>query len=179
MRKPSKLQVEGVLRQNRFPILISACLIGIHCRYDAGHSSCHELLDYIAAVPFIPFCPEQLGGLPTPRPPANIKGGDGYDVLAGKARLFNAAGKDVTDFFRKGAQEAYSLARLSGSSLAIMKSKSPSCGTITPYCEKETGMGTGVTAAFFMSRGIRVFELDRDDPFPSNEFFELLDGSFT
>jgi len=134
-------------------------------------------LDYIAAVPFIPFCPEQLGGLPTPRPPANIEGGDGYDVLAGKARLLDATGKDVTDSFRKGAKEAYSLARLCGSSLAIMKSKSPSCGIKTPHCETETGMGPGVTAAFFMSQGIRVFELDRDDPFPVNEFFELLDGS--
>lgn len=174
MRKPSNLQINTALLQNRFPIMISACLMGVGCRYDGGHSRCGDLVDFFASVPCIRFCPEQLGGLPIPRPPANIKGGDGYDILAGKARIINALGEDITDAFRRGAEEAFVLARQSGSSLAIMKSRSPSCGLKTPYCEKETGMGIGVTAAFFETHGIRVFELDKRDSFPCKEFFELL-----
>jgi uncharacterized protein YbbK (DUF523 family) len=153
--------------------MISACLIGVHCRYDGGHSKCPGLVNYIASAPFIPFCPEQLGGLSTPRPPANITGGDGLDILAGKARLVNARGVDVTDAFKKGAQEAYTLAKISGSPVAIMKNRSPSCGLMTPYCEKESGLGVGVTAAFFQSHGIRIFELDKDEAFPCGDFFEL------
>ncbi len=167
------MQNETSLLQNRFPIMISACLMGVHCRYDGGHAICRALVDFSPAVPFIPFCPEQLGGLPTPRPPANIKNGDGHDIFTGQAKIINAVGEDVTDAFRKGAQEAYALARLSGSSLAVMKSRSPSCGLKTPYCEKTTGIGIGVTAAYFESHGLKVFELDRDDPFPCGDFFEL------
>ena len=155
--------------------MISACLIGVNCRYDGGHSTCSDLLDFVANVSFIPFCPEQLGGLPTPRSPAIIKGGDGREVLDGKARLINSAGEDVTDAFIRGAKEAYSLARLSGSRLAIMKDRSPSCGLVTPYAETPRGYGIGVTAALFISRGIRIFELGRDDSFPNRNFFALLD----
>ncbi len=155
--------------------MISACLLGICCRYDGGHSRCRGLVDFFASVPFMPFCPEQLGGLPTPRPSANIKGGDGHDIFSGQARIINARGEDVTDAFRKGSEQAHALARLAGSSLAIMKSRSPSCGLRTPHCEKATGMGIGVTAALFRSHGITVFELDRDDPFPCRDFFELLE----
>ncbi len=154
----------------RFPIMISACLLGLNCRYDGGNSLCSDLTDFVGSVPFLPFCPEQLGGLPTPRPPADIRGGDGRDVLSGKARLINVLGEDVTDAFRKGAEEAYSLARLSGASFAVMKTRSPSCGLEIPFCEKEKGSGPGVTAALFESRGIRVIELDRDDSF-SGLFF--------
>ena len=155
--------------------MISACLIGVNCRYDGGHSTCPDLLSYVADVSFIPFCPEQLGGLPTPRPAANIKGGDGRQVLEGKARLINSDGEDVTRAFVKGAEEAYALARLSGSRLAIMKDRSPSCGLATPYVDTPSGQGIGVTAALFISRGIRIFELGREDSFPDQDFIVLLD----
>ncbi len=175
MRPPSNSRSDGaVLMQDRFPIMISACLLGINCRYDGGHSACSDLVQFITSVPFVPFCPEQLGGLPTPRPPATIKGGNGQDVLAGKARLMNAAGEDVTGAFIKGAEEAYALAQFSGASLAIMKDKSPSCGFKSPSCKKITGPGIGVCAALFISRDIRVFELGREDRFPSQEFLGLL-----
>ena len=150
--------------------MISACLIGVNCRYDGGHSACSDLLDFVTDVSFIPFCPEQLGGLPTPRPPANIKGGDGRQVLEGKARLISSVGEDVTHAFIKGAEEAYALARLAGSRLAIMKDRSPSCGLKTPYADTPSGQGIGVTAALFISRGIRIFELGRDDSFPDPDF---------
>ena len=67
------------------------------------------------------------------------------------------------------------MARLSGTSLAIMKDRSPSCGLKTPYCEGAAGIGIGVTAALFVSHGIRVFELGKNDPFPSQEFLALFE----
>jgi uncharacterized protein YbbK (DUF523 family) len=153
--------------------MISACLLGVNCRYDGDHSACYDLVNFLDHFFFIPFCPEQLGGLPTPRPPANIKGGNGHDVLSGKAILVNAAGQDVTDAFKKGAEEAYSLARLSNTSIAIMKDRSPSCGLETLHRDGETATEVGVTAALFLSRGIRVFELGKNDHFPSKEFLAL------
>jgi len=175
MRKPSNSRGDGaILLKNRFPIMISACLLGINCRYDGEHSACSDLVEFMASVPFVPFCPEQLGGLSTPRPPSTMKSGDGRDVLSGKAQLINAAGENVTDAFIKGAEEAYVLARLSRAPLAIMKDKSPSCGLKTPYCEKTTDPGIGVCAALFISRGVRVFELGREDTFSSQELLGLL-----
>jgi len=154
--------------------MISACLLGIPCRYDGRHSSCPALISSLGSIHFIPFCPEQMGGLPTPRPPSDIKGGDGRDVLAGNARLINTDGKDVTEAFINGSRAALKLAGLAGSSIALMKNKSPSCGLQTPYCEKPSGLGIGVTAALFESSGIRMFELGSQDAFPTSEFLESL-----
>jgi len=153
--------------------MISACLLGIPCRYDGRHSICPDLVHFVASCRFTPFCPEQMGGLSTPRPPANIIGGDGRDILSGSARLVNSEGKDVTYAFKKGAQKALRLTRLADSSIAIMKERSPSCGLKTPYCDKPSGMGIGVTAALFESEGIKIIELDANDSFPTPEFFNL------
>ena len=153
--------------------MISACLLGIHCRYDGGHSLCPDLADFAASVSFIVFCPEQLGGLPTPRPPANISGGDGCDILSGGASVMNVIGEDVTDSYRKGAEEALRLAELAGATIAIMKDKSPSCGLRTPYCEKPSGFGVGVTAALFELNSIKVFELGSSDTFPTPGFLKF------
>ena len=154
--------------------MISACLLGLHCRYDGRHSICLDLVDFVASRRFIPFCPEQMGGLSTPRLPANIIGGDGRDILSGSARLVDSEGVDVTGAFKSGAQEALRLARLAGSSIAIMKDRSPSCGLQTPYCDKPGGMGIGVTAALFESEGIEIIELGADDAFPTHEFFQAI-----
>lgn len=143
--------------------MISACLLGIHCRYDGRHSLCQDLVDFATTTTIIPFCPEQLGGLSTPRPPAIMTGGDGIDVLAGRAKVVNANGANVTNAFKKGADEALKLARLAGATIAVMKDKSPSCG-----------LGFGVTAALFESHNIKVFELGSSDTFPTPEFLELV-----
>jgi uncharacterized protein YbbK (DUF523 family) len=127
-----------------------------------------SLLDVVHSHYIIPFCPEQLGGLPTPRSPAFITGGDGADALAGPARLFTKAGEDVTHAFRRGAQEALKIARLTQASMAIMKDRSPSCGLRTPYCETPSGFGVGVTAALFKSKGIKIVELGTNDRFSSH-----------
>ena len=155
--------------------MISACLLGIHCRYDGGHSLCSDLLAFVTSVNFIPFCPEQLGGLSTPRPPADIIGGDGYDVLSGKAILVNAAGDNVTFAFKNGAEQALRLAQSTQSFLSIMKDKSPSCGLQTPCCDKQSGFGTGVTAALFKLSGITIFELGSNNTFPDQDFLNLME----
>lgn len=156
------------------PVMISACLAGIRCRYDGQHARNHHLPGLVETYTIIPFCPEQLGGLPTPRPPAGISGGDGRKVLSRTARLINAEGRDVTEAFRRGAQEALRLAHLLGITLAIMKDKSPSCGLRTPYCDNPAGFGIGVTAALFESNGIKLFEMGSHDPFPTRDFLQFI-----
>lgn len=107
----------------------------------------------------IPVCPEQLGGLTTPRLPAEIKDGGGQDVLDGLARVVDKEGTDVTDQFIKGAYETLKLARLLGARKAILKEKSPSCGPGKIYDGNFKGNlidGSGVTAALLRSNGIEV-----------------------
>jgi len=119
-------------------------------------------------VNIIPICPEQLGGLSTPRPPSIIVAGDGEAVLLGHARVVNDRGDDVTKAFLKGAREALSLAKLTGAGKAFLKGRSPSCGLQTPYCETETGYGIGVTAALLLRNGIEIVEVDGDRQPPFN-----------
>ena len=142
------------------PILISSCLLGIECRYDAGHNRVEDIIKKAQEMQLIPICPEQFGGLPTPRAPSNIVKGDGKGVLAGQARVINSLGEDVTGAFIKGARESLKLAKITGAQKAILKNKSPSCGLNTPYCETDTGYGLGVTAALLLSAGIEIIEID-------------------
>jgi uncharacterized protein YbbK (DUF523 family) len=142
------------------PVLISSCLLGIACRYDGGHSRVAELVAKAHDLHLIPICPEQLGGLPTPRNPVSILNGDGREVLKGQGKVVNSSGQDVTAAFLKGARETLKLAEISGATTALLKNKSPSCGLATPYCQTDTGYGLGVTAALLTSSGIRVIEID-------------------
>ena len=142
------------------PVLISSCLLGIACRYDGGHSSVEEIVATARDLHLIPICPEQLGGLPTPRNPANIVNGDGEAVLAGHGQVINSSGQDVTAAFLKGARETLRLPEISRATTALLKNKSPSCGLATPYCDTDTGYGLGVTAALLTSAGIEVIEID-------------------
>ena len=161
-----------------FPVLISGCLLGISCRYDGRESGCPGIIKTVSLVNFTPFCPEQLGGLATPRPPANIVGGDGRDVLSGKARIINSLGEDVTEAFRRGAYESLKLARLMGAKIAVLKDQSPSCGLFTPYCESLDKKGIGVTAALFDSSGIKTLEMGGSDYFPSQDFIRLFEEAY-
>ena len=145
------------------PILISSCLLGIECRYDGGHSRAEDIIQKAQEIQFIPICPEQLGGLSTPRAPSYIVKGDGKGVLSGNARVINSLGKDVTEAFIKGAQESLKLAQLTGATKAIVKDKSPSCGLNTPYCDTDTGYGLGVTAALLLNAGITIIEINPND----------------
>jgi len=128
--------------------LVSACLIGLRTRYDGGAKPCARCVDMLAGRAFVPFCPEQLGGLPTPRPAADLKGGDGFDVLAGRARVIRKDGADVTGRFIAGARQVLDLAGRYRVAAVLLKSRSPSCG-VAP---------AGVTAALLRRHGYRLIE---------------------
>ena len=156
------------------PIMVSGCLLGIRWRYDGTQSASHGITDFASSGNIIPFCPEQLGGLPTPRHPAKIVGGDGRDVLSGEATVINSLGEDVTLAYKEGAEQALRIARLVGSSIVLLRERSPSCGLSTPYCEKSSLSGMGVTAALFRRSGIRTFDINPREDFPPPNFLELL-----
>ena len=139
--------------------LISACLIGCECRYDQKSCRTHLGEQLLSQGKAIPVCPEQLGGLPTPRPPAEIVGGDGFDVLDGRAKIVDNQGNDVTDIFLAGAHQALKMAQTAGVTSAILKENSPSCGSSFIYDGTFTGkkvQGVGLTAALFLRNGIEV-----------------------
>lgn len=104
----------------------------------------------------VPVCPEQLGGLSTPRRPAEIIGGDGFDVLRGRAKVIDSAGKDVTAYFLKGAREVLTIVRLNQVTRVYLKEGSPSCGTTQIVFKKKKRSGSGVTAALLIKEGIEV-----------------------
>jgi len=141
--------------------IVSACLAGVNCRHDGGNKLKPEIARLVAEGRAIPVCPEQLGGLPTPREEANFMGGDGHAVLNGAARLVTADGRDVTHNFARGAQEVLSVARLCGATCAILKERSPSCGCRNVWMKDEDDTprivaGQGVTAALLRREGIEV-----------------------
>lgn len=144
-------------------ILISACLLGERVRYDAGDVSCmHPALRVWAAEGrLVPVCPEVAGGLPVPRPPAEIQGpGGGPAVLAGTAQVHTTRGQDVTPAFLAGAQVALDAARRHRVRLAILKDDSPSCGSTRIHDGTFSGVripGMGATAALLRAAGIEVF----------------------
>ncbi len=141
-------------------VLISACLIGVHCRYDGGHSLNENVIKRSQLDELIPVCPEELGGLPTPRPPAEIVGGDGNDVLNGKAKVMTADGTDLTEMFVQGAYRALRTAQSYGATHVILKARSPSCGCGQVYDGSFSGTvttGDGVTAALLKQHGFEVF----------------------
>ena len=142
-------------------IIVSACLLGFNCRYDEESRPDEDLLSSALRKLFVPVCPEQLGGLPTPRAPSGIIGGDGLDVLEGKSRIIDTSGRDVTDAFLRGANEVMRIVELLEISTAIMKEKSPSCGVCHIKRNGSSVRGTGVTSALLTKNGIRVISSDR------------------
>ena len=140
-------------------ILISACLAGAACRYDGKAQTCPMFLEKLTAGETLPLCPEMAGGLPVPRTPSEIVGGDGADVLDGRARVVNRDGEDVTEAFLRGAKLAVALCRRYGIREAVLKSGSPSCGCGCIYDGSFTGgkrPGDGVTCAALKRAGVRV-----------------------
>lgn len=134
-------------------VLVSACLLGLSCRYDGGHRGGIRIPEGLCPIP---VCPEQLGGLPTPRPQARLLGGDGRQVIRGKAKVINSDGQDVTEPFLKGAREALKLCRLLGIRRAVLKEKSPSCGVRRVWIGDELQEGCGVTTALLIEAGVEV-----------------------
>lgn len=141
-------------------ILISSCLAGLATRYDGKDNYREELAELLRQGQAVLVCPEQLGGLPTPRPPAEIVGGNGDDVLDGRAKVMTSGGQDVTEAFIKGAEQALLAARAVRADYAILKESSPSCGGMKIYdgtFSRTKQPGFGVTAALLRRNGIAVY----------------------
>lgn len=131
-------------------ILISACLLGTCCRYDGGGNKQEWAEELGRRYELVPVCPEQLGGLATPRPPAERLGD----------RVVTNAGSDVTDAYEKGAAEALALARLLNCQAAVLKERSPSCGRGAIYdgtFSHTQVPGNGVTAQRLLEAGIPAY----------------------
>ncbi|MDR1160512.1 MAG: DUF523 domain-containing protein [Syntrophomonadaceae bacterium] len=144
-------------------ILVSACLLGINCKYDGSNNWRPHLLKTLEKIPLLPVCPEKLGGLPIPRCPCEIAGGQGSDVIEGIAKVINKEGKDVTGNFLLGAERSLKLAKKHHVSAVLLKNRSPSCGSDYIYdgSFKSCLMpGAGVTAALLKANGIMVFNED-------------------
>ena len=130
-------------------ILVSACLLGINSRYCGGGCLNEDVVYLAKDHSLIPVCPEQLGGLPTPRGPDEIRSG----------RVYEKSGKDNTEEFTRGAEETLRIGILLGADMAILKQNSPSCGSSMIYDGTFSGKkipGSGITAALLIKNGIRV-----------------------
>jgi uncharacterized protein YbbK (DUF523 family) len=138
---------------------ISACLGGALCRYDGQHQAVAQLVKLVQAGQAVMVCPEVLGGLPIPRDPAEIVGGDGNDVWAHQAKVITATGEDVSEQFMAGAKLAYQKLQELGITQLILKEKSPSCGSQMIYDGNFSGVkkeGVGVASAYFLQQGMSV-----------------------
>lgn len=130
-------------------ILVSACLLGLPCRYDGKSVPCERVIALKERFALIPFCPEIYGGLKTPRIPAECVG----------TKVINAMGEDVTDAYRRGAEGAVAIAELLGCKRAILKQKSPACGTKRIYDGTFSDTlipGAGVCAQALAVAGVSV-----------------------
>ena len=142
-------------------VLVSACLLGQPVRYDGRASGYPDLLQHWQSEGrIVPLCPEVAGGLPTPRPPAEIPGGQGAAVLEGDTQVLTVTGEDVSVQFLAGAQRALELVRRHGIRIGVLKSGSPSCGNLLTYDGTFSGTkvtGEGVTVALLRREGVQVF----------------------
>lgn len=130
--------------------LVSACLLGLRTRYDGRIIPSAAYTKEVGGGICIPVCPEQLGGLSTPRTAADIIGGDGHDVLEGRARVVTRDGEDITGNFILGARQVLEIARQQDITKVVLKARSPSCG-LAP--------SIGVTAALLKQEGFEVEEM--------------------
>jgi uncharacterized protein YbbK (DUF523 family) len=140
-------------------ILVSACLLGLKTRYDGEGRANAAVLDLLRSDDWtpIPVCPEQCGGLPTPRPKAEFRSGDGSSLIDGHGQIVNTRGKDVSTLFLQGADLTVSIARLCRCKVALLKERSPSCGVHKIYRKGELTEGIGVTAFYLKKAGLQLF----------------------
>lgn len=134
-------------------ILVSACLCGVNCKYNGENNLNEEMLELLKKGEALLICPEQMGGLETPRRPSEIR------IINGETKVFMDDGRDVTDNYKKGAEEVLRLAKELNINKAILRKKSPSCGCGEIYDGTFTGTltkGNGITAALLLDNGIEV-----------------------
>lgn len=133
--------------------ICSACLLGVNCRFDGGNKINRKLIELSQKGTLIPICPEQLGGLPTPREIAEIRNG----------KVYTKSGRDITKRYRQGARETLKIAKLSGAKEAILKQKSPSCGYGQIFDGSFSGKlkaGKGITASLLEKNGLKIISDD-------------------
>ena len=134
-------------------MIVSACLAGLPCRYDGQARPCPEVMELVRSGKAIPLCPEQLGGLATPRPPCEIRDG----------RVVDRAGTDRTEAYRRGAEAVLQAARTYGATEALLQNRSPSCGSGWIYdgtFSKTLVQGDGITARLLAENGIQVIGIE-------------------
>jgi uncharacterized protein YbbK (DUF523 family) len=140
-------------------VVVSACLAGVACTHEAEPKTREWAVRLVAEGRAVLVCPEVAGGLPIPRPAAEIVSGSGEDVVAGRARVISEDGDDVTQQYMAGARKAADAARAANARLAVLKARSPSCGCGQIYdgtFRGELRAGDGVTAAMLKQEGIEV-----------------------
>lgn len=138
-------------------ILVSACLLGVNCKYNGGNNYNQKIFDLVKEGKAIPICPEQLGGLTTPRRPVELT------VIKGKKHAIDSEGNDVTENFEKGALEVLKLAKDLNIEKAVLQARSPSCGVGKIYSGKFDGKlinGNGMLAQLLINNGISVFDIE-------------------
>ena len=136
----------------REKVLVSACLLGVNCKYNGKNNYCEQIEEYLQKYELIPVCPEIFGGLPTPRVPSEIKDG----------RVVTKDGQNVTENFLKGAKETLYLARKYNIKKAILKAKSPSCGHNQIYdgnFQDKLIKGDGITTKLLKENGIEIITI--------------------
>ncbi|MGV3467446.1 MAG: DUF523 domain-containing protein [Heyndrickxia sp.] len=140
-------------------ILVSSCLAGLKVRYNGTHKLNNEITKLVEENKAITICPELLGGFSIPREPAEIIGGNGEDVLDGKAKVIEKSGTDVTELYIKGAYATLKKALEINATIVVLKENSPSCGSLKIYNGAFIGKeidGMGVTSALLKRNGLRV-----------------------
>lgn len=138
-------------------IFVSGCLVGINCKYSGGNNFNEKIFNMVKEGKAIPICPEQLGGLSTPRNPSEIK------IIDGKRRVIDNQNNDVTENFERGANEVLELAKKLNIKKAILQPRSPSCGVGKIYSGNFDGKlvdGNGILAELLIKNGIEVISCD-------------------
>ena len=134
-------------------MIVSACLAGLPCRYDGRSRPCPEVMELVRSGKAIPLCPEQLGGLATPRPPCEIRAG----------RVMDREGADQTEAFRRGAEAVLAAVQAYGATEALLQNRSPSCGLGWIYdgtFSRKLVQGSGITAQLLAENGIQVIGIE-------------------
>lgn len=145
-------------------ILVSACLAGLCCRYDGRDNGVEWVRDLVTKGQALPFCPEQMGGLATPREPSEIC----RKLFGDERRVVSRNGQDLTEAFLRGAREGMKLVEQAGVSCAVLKERSPSCGVRKVYNGSFNGVlvpGEGITAELFRWAGLAVFSEEEEELF--------------
>jgi uncharacterized protein YbbK (DUF523 family) len=139
-----------------FPVLVSACLVGFHCRFDGQDKTSASVLRALKGYAWIPVCPEVKAGMKTPRLPIAFFNGSGPEVLAGSARVIREDGVDVTQQLVDASRALMGLVKKWDVKAAVLKDKSPSCGVRMVYFGEIPGRGSGVFATLLKAFGVEI-----------------------